>query len=721
MNNNNFSDRIAQKLKIKRDQVETVITLLDEGSTIPFIARYRKEATGELDEVAILNIRDQLDGLQKFDSRVNAILKSMTEQDCLTNDLERKIRNASTLSALEDVYLPFKPKRRTRAMAAREKGLEALADYILKNQTTLDPDQVDSAENEALKYVDDNKGVSTYLEALTGARDIIAEWISEDSVLRSEIREYFQKHAVFTSKLIKGKEQEGAKYKDYFAWSESAHRSPSHRVLAIFRGTSEGFLRFHILPDEEAALELIKNRYLKAGVGNNSCAEQVLAAVKDSYKRLLVPAMETEMKNSLKEKADTEAIRVFGGNLEELLLEAPLGQKRVLAVDPGLRTGCKIVCLDSSGKLLKYDTIFPLPPVNRMEEAGQKMKALVKEYSIQAIAVGNGTGGREALAFCRNLHLDSSILITAVNENGASVYSASEAGREEFPDHDLTVRGSVSIGRRLMDPLSELIKIDPKSIGVGQYQHDVDQKELKHSLDDVVAFCVNRVGVEVNTASARLLQYVSGLSGKLASAIVRYRDEKGPFKSRSEVLAVPGMGNKSYQQSAGFIRVRGAGNPLDNSAVHPESYHIVEKMASGSGVAVGELIENEPILKKLIPEDYIDDTTGLPTIRDIIDELKKPGRDPRENFTLFSFKEGVTSPEDLEEEMILFGIITNVTAFGAFADIGVHQDGLIHISQLADRFVRNPMDIVKVNQKVTVKVIGVDLKRGRISLSMKGL
>ncbi|MCK5197942.1 MAG: RNA-binding transcriptional accessory protein, partial [Spirochaetales bacterium] len=426
MDKKDFAGRIGSELNINRRQVETVIGLLDEGSTIPFIARYRKEATGELDEVAILNIRDQLDGLQKFDSRVNAILKSMTEQDCLTIDLERKIRNASTLSALEDIYLPFKPKRRTRAMAAREKGLEALADYILKNQTTLDPDQVDSAENEALKYVDDNKGVSTYLEALTGARDIIAELISEDSVLRSEIRGYFQKHAIISSKLIKGKEQEGAKYKDYFAWSESAHRSPSHRVLAIFRGTSEGFLRFHILPDEEVALELIKKRYLKAGVGKNSCSDQVLAAVKDSYKRLLAPAMETEMKNSLKEKADTEAIRVFGGNLEELLLEAPLGQKRVLAVDPGLRTGCKIVCLDSSGKLLKYDTIFPLPPVNRTEEAGKKMKALVKEYNIQAIAVGNGTGGREALAFCRNLHLDGSIIITAVNENGASVYSASE-------------------------------------------------------------------------------------------------------------------------------------------------------------------------------------------------------------------------------------------------------------------------------------------------------
>ncbi len=711
---NDFAGRIARELKIGTGQVGIVIGLLDEGSTIPFIARYRKEATGELDEVAILNIRDCLEKLKKFDSRVKAILKSLEEQDFLTADLEEKVNNAETISVLEDIYLPYKPKRRTRAMAARGKGLEPLADYILKNQSS-------SVNNKASMYVDVGKGISTVHDALAGARDIIAEWISEDSALRSEIREYFRKYAVLTSKLIKGKAREGVKYRDYFSWFESASRSPSHRVLAIFRGASEGFLRFHILPEEEDAIKLIKRRYLKTQKSEGICGDQVLTAIKDSYKRLLGPSMETDMKNSLKEKADSEAIRVFGSNLSELLLEAPLGQKRVLAVDPGLRTGCKIVCLDSSGKLLKYDTIYPLPPVNRTEEAGKKMKALIEEYHIQAIAVGNGTGGREALAFCRDLSLDRNIIITAVNENGASVYSASEAGREEFPDHDLTVRGSVSIGRRLMDPLSELIKIDPKSIGVGQYQHDVDQRKLKRSLDDVVAFCVNKVGVEVNTASARLLQYVSGLSVKLASAIVRYRNEKGPFKSRESFLAVAGMGNKTFEQSAGFLRVRGAVNPLDNSAVHPESYHIVEKMAVSVGVAVGELIENESILKQIVPSDYIDDTTELPTIRDIIDELKKPGRDPRENFTLFSFRDGVSSPEDLEEGMILSGIITNVTAFGAFADIGVHQDGLIHISQLSDKFVRNAMDIVKVNQKVTVKVISVDLERSRISLSMKGL
>ncbi len=714
MNNNNFADRIAQKLNIKRAQVDTVITLLEEGATIPFIARYRKEATGELDEVEILNIRDTLDSLKKFDSRVQAILKSMIEQDCLTPDLEAKIKNALTLSVLEDIYLPFKPKRRTKAMVAREKGLEALADYILKNQNSL-------SEKEAQRYVNNDKGVPSSLEALAGARDIIAERISEDFSLRSELRDYFIKRAEFSSKLIKGKEQEGVKYKDYFAWSENASRSPSHRTLAIFRGASEGFLRYHILPDEDQSLKLIEKRYIKAGISISSCSNQVLIAVKDSYKRLLAPAMETEMKNTLKDKADAEAIRVFGQNLEELLLEAPLGQKRVLAVDPGLRTGCKIVCLDSSGKLLQNDTVYLLPPQKRIEEAGEKIKTLVEEYNIQAVAVGNGTGGKEALAFCRNLGLDKSIIITAVNENGASVYSASEAGREEFPDYDLTVRGSVSIGRRLMDPLSELIKIDPKSIGVGQYQHDVDQKELKHSLDDVVAFCVNRVGVEINTASSRLLQYVSGLSGKLAAAIVKYRDEKGPFRSREAILSVPGMGNKSFEQSAGFIRVRGAENPLDNSAVHPESYHIVKKMATGAGVSVGDLIENDLLLKKLNAEDYIDDKTGLPTINDILAELRKPGRDPRDSFALFSFKEGVDTPEDLKEGMVLPGIITNVTDFGAFADIGVHQDGLIHISQLADRFVKNPMDIVKVNQKVQVRVMGVDLERRRISLSMKGL
>ena len=714
MENKELAERIGGKLNINKRQVGTVIDLLDEGSTIPFIARYRKEATGELDEVAILDIRDQLESFKKFDSRMQAILKSMNELDCLTSDLERKIQNAQTLSALEDIYLPFKPKRRTRAMAAKERGLEALADYIQKNQSS-------ASENEALKFVKGTKDVSSVSEALSGARDIIAERISEDSSLRSDLRAYFKKHAVLSSKIIKGKETDGIKYTSYFQWSENASRSPSHRILAIFRGASEGFLRFHILPDEEFSLKLIEKRYVKAEISADNCGNQVLTAVKDSYKRLLAPAMETEMKNYLKETADTEAIRVFGKNLEELLLEAPLGQKRVLAVDPGLRTGCKVVCLDSSGKLLTNDTVFLLPPQKRIDEAGEKIKTLIEEYNIQAIAVGNGTGGREALAFCQNLGLDKSIIITAVNENGASVYSASEAGREEFPDHDLTVRGSVSIGRRLMDPLSELIKIDPKSIGVGQYQHDVDQKELKNSLDDVVAFCVNRVGVEINTASARLLQYVSGLSGKLASAIVKFREEKGPFKSREAILSVPGMGTKSYQQSAGFIRVRDSENPLDNSAVHPESYHIVKKMATSVNMSLHELIENNSLLNKLVPEDYIDDKTGIPTILDILAELKKPGRDPRDSFALFSFKEGVDTPEDLKEGMVLPGIITNVTDFGAFADIGVHQDGLIHISQLSNRFVKNPMDIVKVNQKVTVRVMSVDMERKRISLSMKGL
>ncbi len=714
MENNVLAERIGRKLNINKGQVKTVINLLDEGATIPFIARYRKEATGELDEVEILNIRNQLDSFQKFDSRVQAILKSMKEMDCLTSDLERKIRNAQTLSALEDIYLPFKPKRRTRAMAAKERGLEALADYILKNQSAY-------AENQALKFVNDTKDVSSVSEALSGARDIIAERISENSSLRSDLRAYFQKHAVLSSKIIKGKEKDGIKYTAYFQWSENAFRSPSHRILAIFRGASEGFLRFHILPDEEFSLKLIEKRYVKAEISVDNCGNQVLTAVKDSYKRLLAPAMETEMKNSLKENADAEAIRVFGKNLEELLLEAPLGQKRVLAVDPGLRTGCKIVCLDSSGKLLHNDIIYLLPPQKRIEEAGSKMKALVEKYNIEAIAVGNGTGGREALAFCRDLSIDKNIIITSVNENGASIYSASEAGREEFPDYDLTVRGAVSIGRRLMDPLSELIKIDPKSIGVGQYQHDVDQKKLKHSLDDVVASCVNRVGVEINTASAKLLQYVSGLSSKLAFSIIEYRDKMGPFKSRAGLLAVSGMGNKSFQQSAGFLRIRSAENPLDNSAVHPETYHIVNKMAVNLGVSISELIGNEPVLKQINPENYIDNKIGLPTINDILSELKQPGRDPRMSFAQFSFSDGISSMEDLKEGMVLPGIISNVTAFGAFADIGVHQDGLIHISQLSDTFVRDPMAIVKVNQKVQVRVMSVDLERKRISLSLKGL
>ncbi len=714
--NNNFTDRIAQNLNIGKAQVDTVIKLLEEGSTIPFIARYRKEATGELDEVAILNIRDQFDNYKKFDSRVQTILRSMTEHGNLTADIEAKIVNAPTLSALEDIYLPYKPKRKTRASMAKAKGLEGLAGFILKNQR-------ESAEKSAGKYIDPEKGVFSVAEALSGARDIIAERINENPELRTELRVYFERHSIFSSGLVKGKdlEKDAFKYKDYFSWSAKAYDTPSHRVLAVFRGAEKGILKFSITISEEDALKIIGKYFRYAPAEAGLCSGELLLAAKDSYKRLLAPSMETEMKKILKLRSDREAIRVFGSNLSELLMEAPLGEKRVLAVDPGLRTGCKIVCLDSSGKLLKTDTIYPLPPVNRVKEASARMRSLIDEFSIEAVAVGNGTGGREALAFCRDLGLGDSVIIASVNENGASVYSASEAGREEFPDYDLTVRGSVSIGRRLMDPLSELIKIDPKSIGVGQYQHDVDQKELKKSLDDVVVSCVNRVGVEINTASKRLLQYVSGLSPGLASSIVKYRDTKGAFRSRDDIPGVPGMGKKSFQQAAGFLRVSVSSNPLDNSAVHPESYHIAERMARDLGVDVGTLIENEELICKINPGEYVDNRTGLPTVRDIIGELKKPGRDPRVEFSEFSFAEGIVSPEDLAEGMVIPGIITNVTDFGAFADIGVHQDGLIHISQLADRFIRNPMDIVKVNQKVMVKVLSVDTERRRISLSMKGV
>jgi protein Tex len=707
---------IAREFKIKESQVKTVLELLSDGATVPFIARYRKEAIGELDEVAVLNIKKRMEELQNFDSRVKTILKSLEDQHFLTPELEDKVYNAESLAVLEDIYLPFKPKRRTRAMAAREKGLQELADFILQHQRS-------NVLEKAELFVNTDLSVLSVGDALAGARDIIAENISENSELRAEIREYFQIFSALTSRIIKGKEIKGQKYKDYFEWSENISRLPSHRILAIFRGNSEGFLRMHILPEEERAVRIMKRYYLKVSgvIQEDTGGSNLVMAVEDSYKRLLAPSMETEMKKNLKIKADKEAIKVFGSNLEELLLEAPIGQQRVLAIDPGLRTGCKIVCLDSSGRLLKNDTVYLLPPADRIEKAGRKIEKLVNEYKIQAIAVGNGTGGREALDFCRGLQIDKSITINSVNENGASIYSASEAGREEFPNHDLTVRGSVSIGRRLMDPLSELIKIDPKSIGVGQYQHDVDQKELKESLDNIVMSCVNRVGVEINTASSRLLQYVSGLSVKLASNIIKHRDKNGPFKSRQSLLAVNGMGDKSFQQAAGFLRIRSADNPLDNSAVHPESYHIVERMAANIGIRLEDFIENEENIKEIVLEDYLDDKTGLPTIKDIISELRKPGRDPRENFSAFSFKDGIASLNDLAEGMILPGIITNVTAFGAFADIGVHQDGLIHISQLSDKFVKDPMDIAKVNQKVSVRVMSVDLERKRISLSMKDL
>ena len=701
--------QIARELHLTEKQVKTVSLLLKEGATVPFIARYRKEATGELDEVSIISIRDRIEQLDTLDKRREAILKSLEDQGTLTNDLKEKVLSAETLAVLEDIYLPYRPKRRTRGMAAKERGLEPLAAKLFE-QGDIDP------QAEATAFIDPEKGVETAEDALAGARDIIAERINEDAPVRDALRELFAKKAVIHAKVARGKEEEGAKYRDYFDWEEPVATAPSHRVLAIRRGAAEGFLIFRVLPDEEKTVDILERHFVK---GDNPAAQEVRLAVRDSYKRLLSTSMETETRLESKNKADSEAIRVFAQNVRNLLLASPLGQKRVLAIDPGLRTGCKIVCLDPQGKLLHNDTIFPLQPKGHTKESEETLQKLVERFEIEAIAIGNGTGGRETEAFCRGIDFGRTVAVVMVSESGASVYSASAVAREEFPDYDLTVRGAVSIGRRLMDPLSELVKIDPKAIGVGQYQHDVDQKALKKSLDDIVASCVNAVGVEVNTASKQLLSYVSGLSEKLAGSIISYRNGNGAFSSRAQMMKVPGMGAKTFEQAAGFLRIRGAENFLDASAVHPESYPVVEAMAGDLGCAVSDLMTNAELREKIILENYVSDTTGMPTLTDIMDELAKPGRDPRERFEIFAFTEGVSKIEDLEVGMKLPGIVTNVTEFGAFVDIGVHQDGLVHISALADKFVRNPNDVVKVNQRVEVTVMDVDLKRNRIALSMR--
>ena len=701
--------QIARELQLTEKQVRATFLLLGEGATVPFIARYRKEATGGLDEVNVISIRDRLEQLEILDKRREAILKSLEEQGKLTDELKEKVLSAGTLAVLEDIYLPYRPKRRTRGMAAKERGLEPLAAKLFE-QGDIDP------QSEAAAFIDPEKGVETIEDALAGARDIIAEWINEDAAVRDALRELFAKKAVIHSKVARGKEEEGAKYRDYFDWEEPVATAPSHHVLAIRRGASEGFLIFRVLPDEEKTVAILERHFVK---GDNPAAQEVRLAVKDSYKRLLSTSMETETRLESKNRADGEAIRVFAQNVRNLFLASPLGQKRVLAIDPGLRTGCKVVCLDPQGKLLHNDTIFPLQPHGRVKESEETLKKLVESYSVEAIAIGNGTGGRETEAFCRGIDFGRTVAVIMVSESGASVYSASEVAREEFPDYDLTVRGGVSIGRRLMDPLSELVKIDPKAIGVGQYQHDVDQKALKKSLDDVVASCVNAVGVEVNTASKQLLSYVSGLSEKLAGNIISYRNENGPFSSRAQMMKVPGMGAKTFEQAAGFLRIRGAENLLDASAVHPESYPVVEAMASDLGCNVSDLMTSAELREKIILKNYVSDTTGMPTLTDIIMELAKPGRDPREQFELFAFTEGVSKIADLEVGMKLPGVVTNVTEFGAFVDIGVHQDGLVHISALADRFVRNPHDVLKVNQRVAVTVMNVDMKRNRISLSMR--
>jgi len=702
-------DKIASEINLNTKQIRATVELLDNDATVPFIARYRKEATGSLDEVAITSIRDRIEQLRELDKRREAIRKSLVERDLLNDELEKKLDSAGSMAELEDIYLPFKPKRRTRATIAREKGLEPLAEIILAQE------DIDIAE-ESSKFIDDEKEVHNTEEALAGARDIIAEWINEDAGIRAKLRELFLRQGMLRAKVISGREKDGAKYSDYFEWEEPIAEAPSHRILAIRRGENEGILSFSILPPEETALGIIDRVFL---ISKNEAGEQVRLAIRDGYKRLLAPSLDTEIRNESRKRADEEAIRVFAANLRELLMSPPLGQKNVMAIDPGFRTGCKLVCLDRQGKLLHHDTIYPHSGSKQKENARVEVKALVNKYKINIVVVGNGTAGRETVAFLKESDLSESVQIEMVNESGASIYSASEAAREEFPDKDVTVRGAVSIGRRLMDPLAELVKIDPKSIGVGQYQHDVDQNALKQGLDDVVVSCVNAVGVEVNTASKQLLTYVSGLGPQLAKNIVEYRNENGPFISRKALAKVPRLGPKAFEQSAGFLRISEAKNPLDRSAVHPESYHIVERMARDLSCTIQDLMTDERRRREIRIDKYVSDNVGLPTLKDIVAELAKPGRDPRSEFEHFSYDESVNSIEDLTVGMTLPGIVTNVAAFGAFVDIGVHQDGLVHISELADKFIKDPSDIVKVHQKVKVTVIGIDVDRKRISLSMR--
>jgi len=706
-----YVERIVSELSLRPGQVVATMALLAEGATVPFIARYRKEATGSLDEVAITAIRDRLAQLQELDARREAILKSLQERNLLTDELKKQIDEAETLTTLEDIYLPFRPKRRTRATIAKEKGLEPLAELIYAQDPAVDP------VAEAKAFISQEKGVESVEDALAGAKDIIAEWINEDPATRSEIRELFHKKGVLCSKVVASKKEEGRKYEDYFEWEEPVAKAPSHRILAMRRGRREGFLRLQVVAPQEQAHRMMEEVFVE---GHSASSKLMQEAVADCYKRLLAPSMETEILAGAKMRADREAIRVFAENLRELLLAAPLGQKNVLAIDPGFRTGCKVVCLDKQGQLKHHDVIYPHTGNARAESDVMKVKTLCEKYEIDVIAIGNGTASRETEAYVRKIPFGREIPVVMVNESGASIYSASEAAREEFPDEDVNVRGSVSIGRRLMDPLAELVKIDPKSIGVGQYQHDVDQTLLKQGLDDVVVSCVNNVGVEVNTASKQLLQYVSGLGPQLAQNIVTYRNENGPFKSRKALLKVPRLGAKAFEQAAGFLRVRDAANPLDASAVHPESYGVVDAMASNLGCSVADLTKDDSLRKRVRLNDYVTDKIGLPTLNDIMQELIKPGRDPRKQFEIFSFADGINKIEDVRIGMQIPGIVTNVTAFGAFVDIGVHQDGLVHISQLADRFVKDPGEIVKVHQAVKVTVLDVDLAKKRISLSMKG-
>lgn len=706
----NYSATIAQQLNLGTRQVEKTIELLEQGATVPFIARYRKEVTGSLNEVQITAIRDLLLKLKEIDKRRAAILASIAEQGKLTPELEKQIGEATTMTELEDLYLPYKPKRRTRATMAVERGLEPLANELQK-QYSCDVTAM------AGKYVNEEKGVKSVEEALAGARDIIAERVSENVQARNKVRNIFRRTAMLSSKVAKDKEEEAGKYESWFDWKENAMRAPSHRILALFRGEEEGLLRVHILPeDDESVYETLERQFVS---GRYESSEQVRLAVRDGYKRLLCPSIETEYYNLLKEKADKEAIRVFAENLRQLLLASPLGQKRILAIDPGFRTGCKTVCLDAQGQLLHNETIYPFTSVREERAAIAKLEALVEAFHIEAIAIGNGTAGRETEEVVKRCRFKGKVIAVMVSENGASVYSASEVARKEFPEYDVTVRGAVSIGRRLMDPLSELVKIDPKSIGVGQYQHDVNQTLLQESLNDVVVSCVNSVGVELNTASRELLSYVSGIGPALADKIVDYRNREGAFHSRQELKKVERLGEKAFEQCAGFLRVRESDNPLDHSAVHPERYTLVERMAKDAGATVDQLMKDKSLREKIDIQRYVSADCGLPTLQDIMKELDKPGLDPRAKFEVFEFDKNVTRIEDVKPGMELPGIVTNITAFGAFVDIGVHQDGLVHISQLANRRVNDPSEVVHLHQHVRVRVIDVDLRRKRISLSMK--
>ncbi len=709
---NNFESQIASHLSIDKKQVSATLELLKVGGTVPFIARYRKEATGGLDEVQIINIKNLNIELEELESRRIFILKSIEEQGKLTPELKQKIENATEINRLEDIYLPYKPKRKTRAVAAKEKGLEPLALLILKQECN-------SLDIEVASFINVELGVTTIEEAIAGALDIIAELISEDEKARTTLRILFKNSALITSSVRSSKKAEGEKYKDYFEWSESLMKCPSHRLLAMRRGESEGFLSIDISPDAEEAINGLERLFLK---NKNQCTVLVKKAIEDSYKRLLKPSMETEYRLLTKKIADEAAINVFADNVRELMLAAPLGQKRIIAIDPGFRTGCKVVVLDEQGKLLEDSVIYPHTGQGGSIGAEQELLRLITAHAIEAIAIGNGTAGRETETFVRSIkNMPAAILIIMVNESGASIYSASDVAREEFPDKDITVRGAVSIGRRLADPLAELVKIDPKSIGVGQYQHDVDQQLLKKKLDEVVESSVNKVGVELNTASKELLAYVAGLGPTVANNIVKYRNENGAFKTRKQLLKVPRMGEKAFEQCAGFLRIHNAKNPLDASAVHPESYAVVEAMAKDANCKLEDLINEKNIREKIDIKKYVTAKVGEFTLKDILKELEKPGRDPRKEFEIFEFDSTVNSIKDLIVGMLLPGIVTNVTKFGAFVDVGVHQDGLIHISQLSDKFIADPSSVVKVGQKVMAKVAEIDIERKRIALSMKGL